>query len=88
MRLHYEGQPDHGYDPNQLLLEGQPDRRPVDQHWNGARHRVYSSGVAGRVSHVAPTMNVAAGGWPTGYGRVLVCRRPFRPTFGSHGGDF
>jgi hypothetical protein len=62
------------YDANQSLLEGQPDADP----WTSTGAAPDTEFAAAEPPHSfpmsAPTMNVAAGGWPTG-----VWPRPGRP---------
>jgi hypothetical protein len=74
-----EGQTGRGYDPNELLLGGQPDADP----WTSTR-AVPGTELAGPESPYgfpksAPTMNVAMRGWPTGVWPGPGLPAPFPP---------
>ena len=74
-----QGDPGRGYDPNQLLLGGQPDADPWTS--TGAVPGTELAAAAPRYASPmsAPTINVAARGWPTGVWPGPGLPAPFPP---------
>jgi hypothetical protein len=74
-----EGQSGRGDNPNQLLLEGQSDADP----WTSTGAAPGTEFTAAEPPYAfpmsAPTMNVAAGGWPTGVWPRPGLPAPFPP---------
>jgi hypothetical protein len=79
-----EGQPGHGYDPNQLLFENNPDAESWPSPGMAPGTEPAAAAPPYKFPVLAPTMNVAMKRWPTGVWQRQARPRHF-PTFGSHG---
>jgi hypothetical protein len=74
-----EGQPGRGYDPNQLLRASDPDADPWTSTGAAPGTWFTAAEPPDAFPMPAPTMSVAAGGWPTGVWPRPGLPAPFPP---------
>jgi hypothetical protein len=82
-----EGQPDYGDDPSQSMRGAYPDAEPWTNTGVQSGAEFAGTEQPEALPQSAPTMNVAAAGWPTRIRPRPGPPGPFPPDVWTHGGN-